>query len=312
MRPPGQRVGHRPGCRPGHLLSSKQGSLMSFVTRALARALPAVPAMLAALLANSWAGPALAATDSVSLSLTTGQGALTPAVIQLFLIITLLSVAPGLLMMVTSFTKIVIVLSVMRSALGLQASPPNMVISGLALFLTLFVMQPTLEVAWNDGVRPYMDGQITEEQAFERSVDPFRDFMTANVREQDVQLLLDISEKRKAPGGAADASPGAAPRSVSYDPATASGKASAKPSEEIALTTLIPAFMVSEIHKAFMLAFAFYLPFIVIDLAVSSALMAMGMMMLSPAMISLPLKLIFFVLMGGFGLISGTLTSGYS
>ena len=287
---------------------------MSFVTRALMPALArALPAVLAMLVTGAVAGPALAASDSVSLSLTTGQGALTPAVIQLFLVITLLSVAPGLLMMVTSFTKIIIVLSVMRSALGLQASPPNMVISGLALFLTLFVMQPTLEVAWGEGVRPYMDGQITEEQAFERAVHPFRDFMTANVREQDVRLLVDISDRRKAARAAAGAqdaaSPGAA-ANPAVEPAPASTATAA--GDELPLTTLIPAFMVSEIHKAFMLAFAFYLPFIVIDLAVSSALMAMGMMMLSPAMISLPLKLIFFVLMGGFGLISGTLTSGYS
>lgn len=232
---------------------------------------------LAALPLIFLAEPALAQSLSVNL----GEGSLTGRMVQLIILLTVLSIAPGILMTVTSFTRIVVSLSLLRNALGTQSSPPNMVLISLALFLSFFVMGPTFERAWQDGVQPFTQEQITEEEAFERTAAPFRTFMLKHTRENDLKLFVDLSRK---PVETAEATP---------------------------LTVLIPAFMISELRRAFEIGFLLFLPFMIIDLVVASILMSMGMMMLPPATISLPFKLIFFVLVDGWHLVAGSLVQSY-
>ena len=184
--------------------------------------------------------------------------------------------------MTTSFTRIVVVLSFLRSALGLQQTPPNAVLIGLALFLTGFVMAPTLERMYSDGISPLIANQITEEQAFEKSAAPLKTFMLRQVREHDLTLFMDAA---KAP---AVATP-----------------------DETPLKVLIPAFMISELRRAFEIGFLLYIPFLIIDMVVASILMSMGMMMLPPVIISLPFKLIFFVLVDGWYLVAGSLVQSF-
>jgi flagellar biosynthetic protein FliP len=229
-----------------------------------------------------WAAPA--AAQSLNLDLGGGgEGASTARIIQLLALLTVLSLAPAIVIMVTAFTRIVVVLSFLRSALGTQQVPPNMVIISLSLFLTGFVMAPTFERAYNDGIAPLMAEQITEEEAFPRIVAPVRSFMLAQVRQQDLELFLELS---KAP--------------VPETP------------EATPLTSLIPAFMISELRRAFEIGFLIFLPFLVIDMVVASILMSMGMMMVPPVMISLPFKLIFFVLVDGWYLIAGSLVQSFA
>jgi flagellar biosynthetic protein FliP len=199
-------------------------------------------------------------------------------------------------MMVTSFTRIVVVLSLLRSALGLQQSPPNAVLIGLSLFLTAYIMAPTLEASWRDGIQPLIDNQITEEQGFERATEPVRAFMESHVREKDVQLFLDLGGAPEAPDvGAAIAAPA--------DP-----NAEAAP---IPLRALVPAFMLSELRRAFEIGFLLFLPFLIIDMVIAAILTSMGMMMLPPLVVSLPFKLIFFVLVDGWWLVVGSLVRSY-
>ncbi|MEK0084971.1 flagellar type III secretion system pore protein FliP [Benzoatithermus flavus] len=242
------------------------------------------------------AAPALAAGPLEALS-DQLEGGLTPALLQLVTLITVLALVPSLLVMATSFTKFVVVLSVLRSALGLQQSPPNMVIVGLAMFLTLFVMQPTFERAWQEGIGPYLEGSSSPEAAFTSTLEPFRSFMAANVREKDLALFEELAARRHAASLAAGTE-GTAP-------------AEAAAADRPALTTLIPAFMTSELRKAFTIAFLIFVPFLVIEMIVSSVLMAMGMMMLPPVVVSLPFKLIFFVLVDGWWLLGGSLVRSY-
>jgi flagellar biosynthesis protein FliP len=226
-----------------------------------------------------WAMPALAQQVSVNL----GEGSVTGRIVQLMLLITVLSLAPSILITVTSFTRFVVVLSLLRSALGTQQTPPNSVLISLALFLTFFVMAPTFERAYNEGIQPLIEQQITEEEAFTRTAAPFREFMLKHTRPSDLKLFYDLS--KKAP------------------PATAA---------ETPLTVLTPAFMISELRRAFEIGFLLFLPFLIIDLVVASILMAMGMMMLPPVIISLPFKLIFFVLVDGWALVAGSLVRSYT
>jgi flagellar biosynthetic protein FliP len=204
-------------------------------------------------------------------------------VIQLIALLTVLSLAPSILVMMTSFTRIVVVLSLLRTALGTVTAPPNAVIISLALFLTGFVMWPAFQNAYDAGVRPLVANEITIEQAFDRSSQPFRAFMLKNVREKDLKLFNDMA-KEPAP---------AAP-------------------EQLSLRILIPAFMISELKRAFEIGFLLFLPFLIIDLVVASVLMSMGMMMLPPVVVSLPFKLIFFVLVDGWSLVAGSLVQSYS
>ncbi len=225
--------------------------------------------------------PVLAQSVSIDLG---GEGGLSGQVIPLFLIVTLLSLAPGIAVMVTCFPFMVTVLSLLRQGIGLQAAPPNMMIIALALFLTFFVMEPVFWEAWTTGLRPLMDGDITEAQGFERTIAPFRAFMEARVRPDVIQTLADAVPAR----GAASGDDGAP------------------------LSLLVPAFMLSEIERAFEIGFVIFLPFLIIDLVVASILMSMGMMMVPPVVVSLPMKLAFFVIADGWSLLAGALVRGYA
>ena len=210
------------------------------------------------------------------------EGSLTSRVIQLILLITVLSLAPSILIVMTSFTRIVVVFSLLRSALGTQQTPPNTVLISLALFLTAFIMASTFEQAYEAGISPLIEEQITEEEAFDLTVAPFRTFMLRHVREQDLTLFFDLAQTTP-------------PEEVTETP----------------LTVLIPAFMISELKRAFEIGFLLFIPFIIIDLAIASILMSMGMMMLPPVMISLPFKVIFFVLVDGWHLVAGSLVQSF-
>ncbi|MBI4273726.1 MAG: flagellar type III secretion system pore protein FliP [Rhizobiales bacterium] len=217
------------------------------------------------------------------ISINFGQGAgLTERVIQLIALLTVLSLAPSILVMMTSFTRIVVVLSLLRTALGAATAPPNAVIVSLALFLTAFVMAPAFQRAYDVGVKPLINNEVSVEQAFERSAEPFKGFMLKNVREKDLKLFADLSKE----------APPANP-------------------EDMSLRILIPAFMISELKRAFEIGFLLFLPFLIIDLVVASVLMSMGMVMLPPVVVSLPFKLIFFVLVDGWSLVAGSLVQSY-
>jgi flagellar biosynthesis protein FliP len=223
-----------------------------------------------------------APTAAQDVSINFGQGGVTERAIQLIALLTVLSLAPSILVMMTSFTRIVVVLSLLRTALGTATAPPNAVIIALALFLTAFVMGPVLQRSYDEGVRPLVAQQITVEQALERGVAPLRGFMQQNVREKDLKLFLDLSKEPP--------------------PATP---------EQMSLRILVPAFMISELKRAFEIGFLLFLPFLIIDLVVASVLMSMGMMMLPPVVVSLPFKLIFFVLVDGWTLVAGSLVQSY-
>lgn len=225
------------------------------------------------------AGPAQAQDISINFGQQTG---LTERVIQLVALLTVLSLAPSILVMMTSFTRIVVVLSLLRTALGTATAPPNAVIVSLALFLTAFVMGPAFQRAYDVGIKPMIANEVTAEQAFERASEPFRAFMLKNVRDKDLKLFNDLAKE-------------APPESP----------------EKMSLRILIPAFMISELKRAFEIGFLLFIPFLIIDLVVASVLMSMGMMMLPPVVVSLPFKLIFFVLVDGWSLVAGSLVQSY-
>ena len=225
--------------------------------------------------------PGLAFGQDISIDFG-NDATITERAVQLVGLITLLSLAPSILVMVTSFTRIVVVLSLLRTAIGLQTAPPNSVMVSLALFLTIFVMGPTLQQSYDNGIAPLISGQIQVEEAFPRASAPVHDFMAANVRPADLQLFFDMSS-----------TPAPADRTA------------------IPLQVLIPAFMISELRRAFEIGFLLFLPFVIIDMVVASVLMSMGMMMLPPVVISLPFKLIFFVLVDGWHLVAGSLIRSF-
>jgi len=212
-----------------------------------------------------------------------GEGTVSGRILQLIIIVTVLSVAPGLLVMVTCFTRFVIALSFLRTGLGLQTTPANLILISLALFMTFYVMAPTFDQAWHDGLKPLVENQIREEEAYRRITAPFRTFMRANVREKDLSLFEELAgEQRTAEG------------------------------EEIELRVLIPAFMISELRRAFEIGFLIVLPFLVIDMIVATMTMSMGMMMLPPTVISLPFKILFFILIDGWNLLIGGLIRSFA
>lgn len=225
------------------------------------------------------AAPASAQEISIDFS---DETSLTQRVAQLVVMMTILSVAPSILIMVTSFVRIVVVLSMLRMAMGVQQSPPNMVIISLALFLTAFVMAPTVEKAYSEGVGPWQAGEMEFGEAYPLIASPFKTFMLSQVREKDLGLFFGLTETD------IPADPMATPMQI-----------------------LIPSFMISELRRAFEIGFLLFVPFLVIDLVVASVLMAMGMMMLPPIIISLPFKLIFFVLVDGWFLIAGSLVQSF-
>tara|TARA_B100001142_G_scaffold250962_1_gene251165 strand:+ start:491 stop:1249 length:759 start_codon:yes stop_codon:yes gene_type:complete len=218
-----------------------------------------------------------------SLNLDFGEGGSSTArIVQLVVLLTVITLAPSILVMVTSFARIVIVLSLLRTALGTQGAPPNSVMVSLALFLTFFIMQPTLEMAYDQGVVPLIEEQITEEQAFDRTIAPIKGFMLRHVREKDIDLFRQIANVGNIENPV-----------------------------DTPLRVLVPAFMISELKRAFEIGFLIFIPFLIIDMVVASVLMSMGMMMLPPVMISLPFKLIFFVLVDGWYLVVGSLVQSF-
>lgn len=225
--------------------------------------------------------PALA--QALTLDLGTGEsGTVTGRVVQLLGILTILSLAPSILIMMTSFTRIIVVLSFLRTAIGIQQTPPNTVMISLALFLTFFIMAPTFTKAYQEGLQPLINEEIDEVTAFERGIEPFKEFMLVHVRESDLELFMELSNTGPVE------EPMATP-----------------------LQVLIPAFMISELRRAFEIGFMLFLPFLIIDMVTASILMSMGMMMLPPVMISLPFKIVFFVLVDGWYLISGSLIQSF-
>ena len=213
------------------------------------------------------------------------QGQTVGTIVRLFGLLTVLSLAPGILIMVTSFTRFIIVFSILRSGLGLPSTPANLILISLSLFMTFYVMGPTFDRAWNEGMRPLTANEITEAEAFERISDPFRDFMAANVRDKDFDLFADLARER----GQADVS-----------------------AQDADFRILVPAFMISEIRRGFEIGFLIVLPFLVIDLIVATITMSMGMMMLPPVVVSLPFKILFFVLIDGWNLLVGSLVRSFA
>ena len=224
--------------------------------------------------------PAAAQVPSLESLLPAGDASAAGRIIQLILVITVLSVAPGLLIMVTCFTRFVVALSFLRSGLGLQTTPANLILISLALFMTFYVMGPTFDKAWQGGVQPLMENKINEKEAYTRISTPFRAFMRSNVREKDLRLFADLASDSL--------------RLRQDDP-------------EIDMRVLIPAFMISELRRGFEIGFLIVLPFLVIDMIVATLTMSMGMMMLPPSVISLPVKILFFVLVDGWSLLIGSL-----
>lgn len=217
-----------------------------------------------------------------SFTLDAGNGSLIGRILQLFMAVAVLGVAPILIMTLTSFTRLVIVFSFLRTALGIQQTPPNIVLNALALFLTIFIMQPTFEAIYDTSLKPLMDNKIPEPDAAVNAMAPLRTFMLANVRETDLKLFFELG-KVEPPQEAKDTP----------------------------LRILMPSFMVSELRRAFEIGFLICVPFLVIDMVVSSILMGMGMMMLPPVVVSMPIKLIFFVLMDGWNLLCTHLVRGF-
>lgn len=224
-------------------------------------------------------------TQGPAINIDLGSGAgLSERVLQLTALVTVLSLAPSILIMTTCFVRIIVVLSLLRTAIGLQQAPPNVVIVSLALFLTAFVMQPTWEAAYQAGIRPVMEDDMTLAEAYPRIAEPVRAFMLKHTREPDLKLFIDMAKLETPPASA----------------------------EELPLRIVIPAFMISELRRAFEIGFMLFIPFLIIDLVVSSLLMAMGMMMVPPVTISLPFKLIFFVLVDGWRLVAGSLVESFA
>jgi len=226
---------------------------------------------------------AQAADPTLSINLGTGDG-LTSRVLQLAALITVLSLAPSIIIMTTSFVRIVVVLSLLRTAIGLQQAPPNVVIVSLSLFLTAFVMQPVWNEAYQAGIGPVMNEEMPLDEAFPRIVEPLKVFMAGQTRQDDLRLFIDMARLETPPQSATD----------------------------VPLRVMAPAFMISELRRAFEIGFMLFIPFVIIDLVVASLLMAMGMMMMPPVTVSLPFKLIFFVLVDGWRLVAGSLIESFT
>ncbi len=227
------------------------------------------------------AEPVALPTISVGVGQATKPGEIS-VVLQIFFLMTILSLAPGLLIMTTSFTRIVVVLSFLRNAIGTQQAPSNQIIIGLSLFLTFFIMGPVWQQINTQALQPYRAQTISQEEAFKRAIMPVRKFMLSQTREKDLALFLTIAKQPR-------------PRNA----------------DDIPTVTIIPAFMISELRTAFQIGFLIYIPFLVVDMVVASVLMSMGMMMLPPVMISLPFKILLFVLVDGWGLVIGSLVKSF-
>lgn len=210
------------------------------------------------------------------------SGSATARIFNIIMMITVLSIAPSILVMMTSFTRIVVVFSITRSALATNATPPNMVLISLALFLTMFIMAPVFEKAWEDGIKPMYEEKIEITEGLEKASQPIKEFMVRNTREKDLLLFTDLAKEKPA--------------------ATI---------EETPLKIAIPAFMISELRRAFEIGFLIFVPFLIIDMVIASVLMSMGMMMLPPTVLALPFKVIFFVLVDGWYVLAGSLVKSF-
>lgn len=213
-----------------------------------------------------------------------GDGSASGRIIQMIALLTVLSVAPGLLVMVTSFTRFAVALSFLRSGLGLQSTPANLILVSLSLFMTFYVMAPTFDRAWDTGVKPLMDNKLSEQQAFDKIIVPFREFMQAQVRPKDLKLFEDLAKENLK----------------------------IQDQGNVEMRVLIPAFMISELRRGFEIGFLIALPFLVIDMIVSTLTMSMGMMMMPPSIIALPVKVLFFILIDGWNMLIGSLVRSYS
>ena len=222
--------------------------------------------------------------QSISLNIDDAStGSTTARIFSILALITVLSLAPSIVIMMTSFTRLIVVFSITRSALATNATPPNMVLISLAFFMTIFIMSPTLEKSWDEGIKPLIDEKIELTEGLEKASNPLKEFMVKNTREKDLQLFTDLSQDEK-------------PTEVAATP----------------LKITIPAFMISELRRAFEIGFLIYLPFLIIDMVVASVLISMGMMMLPPSVISLPFKVIFFVLIDGWYMLAGSLINSFN
>lgn len=210
-------------------------------------------------------------------------GSATARIFNMIMLITVLSVAPSILIMMTSFTRIVVVFSITRSALATNATPPNMVLVSLALFLTMFVMAPTFEKAWTEGIEPMFEEKLDVTEGLEKAADPLKEFMVKNTREKDLLLFTDLAKAEKT-----------------------------EKIEDLPLKVAVPAFMISELRRAFEIGFLIFVPFLIIDMVIASVLMSMGMMMLPPTVLALPFKLIFFVLIDGWYMLAGSLVNSFT
>jgi flagellar biosynthetic protein FliP len=219
---------------------------------------------------------------TIGMNQTEDPGEIT-VVLQIFLLLTILSLAPAILIMLTSFTRITIVLSLLRQAMGTHQMPPNQIIIGLALFLTFFIMTPVWQTVNQDALKPYLDKKISQQEALAKAAAPIRNFMIKQTREKDLALLVDIADMER-------------PKNI----------------DSVPITVLIPSFIISELKTAFQIGFMLYVPFLVIDMVVASVLLSMGMMMLPPIMVSLPFKLMIFVLADGWHLIVGSLVKSFT
>jgi flagellar biosynthesis protein FliP len=240
--------------------------------------------LLAGLILAAGTTASMAQVPDLNSLIPAGEGSAAGRIIQLVAMLTVLSLAPGLLVMVTSFTRIVVALSFLRSGIGLQSTPANLIMISLALFMTFYVMAPTFDRAWKDGVQPLTRNEISEEEAVTKITDPFKEFMQAHVRDKDLKLLDDLAVEHmqlKSENG------------------------------EVSLRVLIPAFMISELRRGFEIGFLIALPFLVIDMIVATLTMSMGMMMLPPTVLSLPFKVLFFVLIDGWNMLVGGLVRSF-
>ncbi len=228
-----------------------------------------------------FADSALAQSISLNVGDSPTTGSTTARIFNVIMMITVLSVAPSILIMMTSFTRVVVVLSLTRSALATNSTPPNMILISLALFLSMFIMAPTFEKAWDEGLQPMFEEKLDTMDGLEKASIPFKEFMIKNTREKDLLLFQDLSQEK--------------PEKV----------------EETSLKVAIPAFMISELRRAFEIGFLIYVPFLIIDMVIASILMSMGMMMLPPTVLALPFKIIFFVLIDGWYMLAGSLINSF-
>ena len=258
--------------------------LLALIAGAVAAVLLAGPASAAPTTPTPPAAPTAPVAPAVDGGVDISVGGGSPSTsVTLILAITVLSVAPSVLLLATSFTKIAVVLSLTRNALGLQQSPPNSVLTGIALFLTLFVMGPVFSDINEQAVQPYLDGQLSVSQAYDVGVVPLKEFLLENTRDDELELMVGLS-----------------------------GEEQPEDRESVSMTTLIPAFVLSELKSAFIIGLVIFIPFLVLDMLVSSALMAMGMMMVPPSIVSLPFKLLLFVIVDGWALITTSLVGSYT